>query len=131
MLMESAAEGCKQARSRSSDSRKEEKRGSVPPMTISAFVMLRSNVQTVAAGSNQHGPSKQIVAGVGKKTSYQPRKDRSITDASLVISRSTCDTFKRNVCKAPVAICGERGWTAIKDVEVEMLDSDDFFSSEQ
>jgi hypothetical protein len=63
MLLERGSEGCKQARSRSSNSRNDRK-GCIPPMMIPAFVMmLRSKDQTVAAGSNQHSPLTQTEAG--------------------------------------------------------------------
>jgi hypothetical protein len=74
MVTEGDSGGCKQARSRSSVGRKEEKRLLVPPMTISASVLLRSEVQTVAAGSNQHGPPSRMSARDGRKPSYRPGK---------------------------------------------------------
>ncbi len=46
--IEGDSDGCKQARSRNSDSRENKKGVSVPPMTVSAFVMLMSKVQAVA-----------------------------------------------------------------------------------
>ena len=70
MSIDGGSDGCKQARSRNSDSRENKKRGSVPPMIVSAFVMLMSKVQTVAAGSNQHGPFEEDCCQGTGKTSF-------------------------------------------------------------
>jgi hypothetical protein len=74
MVTEGGSGGCKQARSRSSVGKKEEKKVLVPPMTISASVLLRSEVQTVAAGPNQHGPPSRMTARDGRKPSSRPGK---------------------------------------------------------
>jgi hypothetical protein len=74
MVMEGGSGACKQARSRSSVGGKEEKKALVPPVTISASVLLRSEVQTVAAGPNQHGPPSRMTARDGRKPSYRPGK---------------------------------------------------------
>lgn len=59
MSIDGGSDGCEQARSRNSGGRENKKRGSVPPMIVSAFVILMSKVQTVAADSNQHGPFEE------------------------------------------------------------------------
>jgi hypothetical protein len=78
-LFESGAGGCKQARSRSRGSSKNKKmsrrRGCVPPIMISAFAVLRSKVQTLAAGSNKQGHSKQIMAGGYREERFRPAED--------------------------------------------------------
>ncbi|KAF7506428.1 hypothetical protein GJ744_011782 [Endocarpon pusillum] len=59
MSIDGGSDGCEQARSRDSDGRENKKRGSVPPMIVSAFVILMSNVQTVAAGSKPTRPFRR------------------------------------------------------------------------